>query len=184
MTMEAQQIHFRYSAEEDRIMAFVKSESGGDHVFELTRRVLKALWPELAARVGAMSKAVRQAPEHARKEVLEFEQEGAMMSAQQTGAVATTQERPVADRRSRYLVRRVQMRDHPSGAKILHLSDGKTSLNLPLTVARLRVICELLRSIAEQAQWDLDLSYGMETQRAPRKEAESAQPLKSTRRLH
>jgi hypothetical protein len=89
MNEEAQQLHFRYSPEDDRIMAFIRGEGGQEHVFELTRRVIKALWPQLAARVGAASEAVKKAPTEVRKQVLEFEQEGAMQTARQTGAVST-----------------------------------------------------------------------------------------------
>ena len=63
MNEESQQLHFRYSTEEDRIMAFIRGEGGNEHVFELTRRVIKALWPQLAARVGAASEAVKKATE-------------------------------------------------------------------------------------------------------------------------
>ena len=45
MNEESQQLHFRYSPEDDRIMAFIRGEGGNESVFELTRRVVKALWP-------------------------------------------------------------------------------------------------------------------------------------------
>ena len=96
MNEEAQQLHFRYSPADDRIMAFIRGEGGQEHVFELTRRVIKALWPQLAARVGAASEAVKKAPTEVRKQVLEFEQEGAMQTARQTGAVSTGQKLPEA----------------------------------------------------------------------------------------
>ena len=161
MNEESQQLHFRYSPEDDRIMAFIRGEGGNESVFELTRRVIKALWPQLAARVGAACEAVKKAPTDVRKQVLEFEQEGAMQSAKQTGTVSTNQKLPAAQQRTRYLVKKIQLEDHPSGHKILHFSDGKTSLNLPITVERLKVVCELLRSLAANAEWDLDLAYGM-----------------------
>ncbi len=178
MNLGSQQLHFRYSPEDDRIMAFVRREGGKEHVFELTRRVIKALWPQLASRVSASSEAVKKAPTDVRKKVLEFEQEGAMQSAKQTGAVSTNQKLPEVQQRTRYLVKKIQLQDHPSGRKILHFSDGKTSLNLPITVERLQVICELLRSLATNADWDLSLAYGM----APTKPGQKNRRPVATRR--
>ena len=186
MNEEAQQLHFRYSPEDDRIMAFIRGEGGQEHVFELTRRVIKALWPKLAARVGAASEAVKKAPTEVRKQVLEFEQEGAMQTARQTGAVSTGQKLPVAQQRTRYLVKKIQLQDHPSGHKVLHFSDGKTSLNLPITVERLKVVCELLRSLAANADWDLNLAYGMAPTKPGKKKpaASGGSPPKGSPSLH
>ena len=185
MNEESQQLHFRYSPEDDRIMAFIRGEGGNEHVFELTRRVIKALWPQLAARVGAASEAVKKATPNVRKQVLEFEQEGAMQSARQTGAVSTGQKLPEAQQRTRYLVKKIQLQDHPAGHKILHFSDGKTSLNLPITVERLKVVCELLRSLAANADWDLNLAYGMAPAKPGKKKpAPGGAPPKGSPSLH
>lgn len=169
--MGISQYHMNYSADEDRIYIFVRDDDATEHAFGITRRLFKKLWPALGKTVQDMSENAAKTTPEMRHDVLQLEQQGAVSEAIQTGALSNN---PVPDVENRvsYLVKTIQIAAGKGGAKVLTLSDNKRSMNIPISHDQLIVLCDALRALAVQSDWNLNPLYPWET--AAETDAETA----------
>lgn len=165
--MAISQYHLNYSRDEDRIYIFVRDGDVTEHAFGLTRQLFKKLWPALGKTVQEMSQTVAKAAPEAQKDVLQIEQEGAVSEARQDGSLSN-KTLPKVEHRERYLVKTIRIRNAPAGAdgvspgKILTLTDGRQSMNIPISHDRLIVFCDALKSLVASSDWDLTPLYPWE----------------------
>ena len=159
--MAISEYHINYSQDEDRIYIFVRDDDGIEHAFGLTRRLFKKLWPALGETIQAMSETGRKAAAHLKKEVLSIELEGAVTEAKESGTLSDKPLPEVAQRLV-YLTKVVQIKDAETGGKVLTLSDGAKVISIGLSYERLLVICEALKSVVGNSDWDLRLTHPWE----------------------
>ena len=159
--MGASQYHMNYSPDEDRIFIFVRDGETAEHAFGLTRRLFKKLWPVLGKTVQEMSEAATKTPPEMMKDVLQFEQQGAVSNAIQSGALSNAPV-PEVDNRIAYLVETIHIRDGEKGGKIMTLSDDAKSMKIPISHERLIVFCDALRALAVNSDWNLNPLYPWE----------------------
>lgn len=159
--MGISQYHLNYSRDEDRIYIFVRDGEGTEHAFGLTRRLFKQLWPALGKTVQEMSEAARKTAPELKRDVLQIEQEGAVSGARDAGTLSN-KPLPKVENRVSYLIKTIHIRNAEGGAKALTLSDGKQSMNIPISHDRLIVLCDALKSLVAQSDWDLEPAYPWE----------------------
>lgn len=156
------QYHMNYSADEDRIFIFVRDSEATEHAFGLTRRLFKKLWPALGKTVQEMSDAATKTTPGMKQEVLKIEQQGAVSEAIQTGALSN-KPLPEVDNRVSYLVKTVRIGGGENGGKVLTLSDGKQSMNIPINHEQLIVLCDALKTLVAKSDWNLNPLYPWES---------------------
>ncbi len=156
------QYHMNYSADEDRIFIFVRDSDTTEYAFGLTRRLFKKLWPVLGKTVQEMSEAVARTTPEMKKDVLRFEQQGAVSQAIQTGALSNKPV-PEVENRVAYLVKTVRIDDGEGGGKVLTFSDDKRSMNIPISHERLIVLCDALKTLVAESDWNLNPLYPWES---------------------
>ena len=159
--MGISQYHLNYSRDEDRIFIFVRDGDGVEHAFGLTRQLFKKLWPALGKTVQEMSETAAKAAPEVQKEVLQIEQEGAVSEARQDGTLSS-RPLPKVETRLSYLVKTIRIRKAKEGGRILTLSDGKQSMNIPISHDQLIVFCDALRALVAKSDWDLAPRYPWE----------------------
>jgi hypothetical protein len=160
--MGASQYHMNYSPDEDRIFIFVRDGETAEHAFGLTRRLFKKLWPVLGKTVQEMSEAATKTPPEMMKDVLQFEQQGAVSNAIQSGALSNAPV-PEVENRVAYLVKTIRIRDSEGGGKIMTLSDDVKSMSIPISHEQLLVFCDALRTLAAKSDWNLTPLYPWES---------------------
>lgn len=157
------QYHMNYSPDEDRLFIFVRDSDATEHAFGLTRRLFKKLWPALGKTVQDMSEAAAKTTPDMKKDVLQIEQQGAVSGAIQTGAL-TNSPVPEVENRLTYLVKTVRIGNGEGGGKILTLSDGKRSMNIPISHEQLIVLCDAMKTLVAQSDWNLNPLYPWESE--------------------
>lgn len=153
--------HLNYSRDEDRIFIFVRDGDGVEHAFGLARRLFKKLWPALSKVVQAMSETAANAAPGARKEVLQFEQEGALSEAREDGTLSS-RPLPEAEKRLSYLLKSIRIRKAKEGGSVLALSAAELTMNIPINHDRLIVFCDALKALVARSDWDLVVRYPWE----------------------
>ncbi len=171
--MGISQYHMNYSADEDRIFIFVRDSDSTEHAFGLTRRLFKKLWPALGKTVQEMSEAVAKTTPGMKKDVLQIEQQGAVSQAIQTGALSNKPV-PEVENRVTYLVKTIRIGNGEDGGKVLTLSDGKRSMNIPISHDQLIVLCDALKTLAVKSDWNLNPRYPWENDEQAEPAAASA----------
>lgn len=156
------QYHMNYSIDEDRIFIFVRDSEATEHAFGLTRQLFKKLWPALGKTVQEMSETVAKTTPGMKKDVLQIEQQGAVSDAIQTGAL-TNKPVPNVEKRITYLVKTVRIGKGEGGTKVLTLSDGERSMNIPIGHEQLIVLCDALRTMVVKSDWNLNPMYPWES---------------------
>ncbi len=156
------QYHMNYSPDEDRIFIFVRDSEATEHAFGLSRRLFKKLWPVLGKTVQEMSEAAAKTTPEMKKDVLQIEQQGAVSDAIQTGAL-TNNPVPKVEKRVTYLIKTVRISNGEGGAKVLTLSDGEKSMNIPIGHEQLIVLCDALKTLVVKSDWNLKPLYPWES---------------------
>lgn len=160
--MSISQYHMNYSADEDRIFIFVRDSDTTEYAFGLTRRLFKKLWPVLGKTVQEMSETVAKTMPEMKKDVLRFEQQGAVSQAIQTGALSNKPV-PEVENRIAYLVKTVRIDDSEGGGKMLIFSDDNRSMNIPISHEQLIVLCDALKTLVIESDWNLSPLYPWES---------------------
>ena len=160
--MVGSQYHMNYSPDEDRIFIFVRDNKATEHAFGLTRRLFKKLWPALGKTVQEMSEAASKTTPEMKNDVLQFEQQGAVSEAIQSGTLSN-KPLPEVENRIAYLVKTIRISDNPRGGKTLTLSDGKRSMSIPFSHEQLIVLCDALKALVVNSDWNLSLLYPWES---------------------
>ena len=171
--MGISQYHMNYSADEDRIFIFVRDHDSTEHAFGLTRRLFKKLWPALGKTVQEMSETVAKTTPGMKKDELQLEQQGAVSLAIQTGALSNKPV-PEVENRVTYLVKTIRIGNGEDGGKVLTLSDGKRSMNIPISHDQLIVLCDALKTLAVKSDWNLNPRYPWENDEQAEPAAASA----------
>jgi len=159
--MSSGEFHLNYSRDEDRVYVFVRDGEGVEHAFALTRHLFKKLWPALGKTVQEMSEAVTKTTPEMKNDVLQFEQQGAVSEAIQSGTLSN-KPLPEVENRITYLVKTIRIGNTAEGAKTLTLSDGDRSMNIPINHDQLIVLCDALKALAMKSDWDLNPRYPWE----------------------
>jgi hypothetical protein len=153
--------HLNYLRDEDRIFIFVRDSDGVEHAFGLARRLFKRLWPALGKAVHEMSETAANAAPGAQKEVLQFEQEGAVSEARQDGTLSFSS-LPKVEKRLSYLLKTIRIRKTEDGGSVLALSADERTMNIPINHDRLIVFCDALKALVAKSDWDLAVRYPWE----------------------
>ncbi|MDG2269052.1 MAG: hypothetical protein P8M28_01385 [Alphaproteobacteria bacterium] len=167
--MNAQKFKLRYSQVEDRILIIVTDENDQEEVFGLTRRLVKRLVPGLEKVLSKAGHLVQPqipdttgpAPAPTPSEVAAFrarENEkaestisGAKGSSSGTSAKPTPAPIPILS----HLVNRLRIVDQGKGRHILQITDGSTSINIPLTDEQLAQFSHGIVTVLNNADWNL-----------------------------
>lgn len=190
--MTVQQFQLRHSAVEDRIIISVEDTEAGRREFALTRRLVQRLWPGLSEVMREARERVPDAPSEPVLAETPAKDSGPEStpgnSAAPVSAIpadgapaatpAATQGRPEgasadvptpaaapggdAPPPQRYLVRRVRILSRKPDTRVLVLSDGMTTLNVPLSPRQLIDTINALKAIIERAEWAIDTTFDWE----------------------
>ncbi len=165
--MNAQKFQLRYSQVEDRILIIVTDENNHDEVFGLTRRLVKRLVPGLEKVLRQAGHLVQaQTPDTQSPAPAPTPAETAAFSAQrreQAARAASSGEAPppIEDPGPApvavpsHLVTRLRVQAQGKGRHLLHITDGVTSLNIPLTDEQLAQFSHGIVTVLDNADWDL-----------------------------
>ena len=159
--MKTSEYHLTYSRDGDRIIIFVRDGDEVEHAFGLARQLFKKLWPALGRTVQEMSETAANAAPGARKEVLQFEHEGAVTEARRDGTLSC-KPLPKAAKRVNYLLKTIRIRKAKEGGGILALCAAKQTMKIPISRDRLIVFCDALRALVASSDWDLSPLYPWE----------------------
>jgi len=170
--MTTEKFQLRYSPVEDRILIIVTDEDGQEEVFGLTRRLVKRLVPSVEKVLKASGHLVEPpvpdtqnpAPGPTPAESLAFEarQQSEAAAAAAAGnpgetppPAADDKPAPLAPVTSR-LVTRLRVTDRGNGVHILHMTDGRHHLDVPLTDEQLTQFSHGIVTVLGNADWDLE----------------------------
>jgi hypothetical protein len=167
--MNAQKFQLRYSQVEYRILIIVTDENDQEEVFGLTRPLVKRLVPGLEKVLSKAGHLVQPqipdttgpVPAPTPSEVAAFrarENEkaestisGATGSSSGTSAKPTPALIPILS----HLVTRLRVVDQGKGRHILQITDGSTSINIPLTDEQLAQFSHGIVTVLNNADWNL-----------------------------
>jgi hypothetical protein len=167
--MNAQKFQLRYSQVEDRILIIVTDENDQEEVFGLTRRLVKRLVPGLEKVLSKAGHRVRPqipdttgpAPAPTPSEVAAFrareneKAESTISGARGSSSGTSAKPNPAPIPILSHLVKRLRVVDQGKGRHILQITDGSTSINIPLTDEQLAQFSHGIVTVLNNADWNL-----------------------------
>jgi len=150
------QVNLQYDRLEDRALLRLSTVARAEFRFWLTRRFVRALWPALLGALEAQGPG--PADPSARGAVLSFRHEAALgqgdfATPYQPDAI----EFPLGE--APLLLGQASLKSGPDGRPILCLLPaGGRGIEVALGPVLLHSLCQLLRDVAEKADWDLGLA--------------------------
>ena len=156
--MNIHQIQTLYDSTEDRVILRLSTSAGEESRSFLTRRFIKALWPNLQKTLEA-SIAIKAPIPETRKEVLAFEhqkviQQGNFSTPFKEGTHDDARLFPLGE--TPFLVTNCQMTVQPSNSYVLTLhSVSGQGIEINLDQNLLHALCQLLEQATRHANWDL-----------------------------
>ena len=166
--------HISYSAEEDRIVVFVREGDEVEHAFGLSRRLTKRMWPKMLKAFPAARARVEQVPAPYHNEVRKLDHEGAVSRAKEDGVLAPERLGEARERHD-YLTTAVRITRRKDGARTLVFVSAQRQLNLPLTARHYVLFCEALHTVVGKTDWNIVLHYPWERGSTP-SAAEGSEP--------
>lgn len=152
--MQLHQINMGFEPLQDRLLLRVSTTDRLEYRLWLTRRIVKAWWPNLIKLAGESEVVRRQTEPGSRQAVLGFQHEHALQKAKFSDAYEPAQ--AVSD--EPMLVWAIRMRPLSSGAHELVLTprEGK-GVTMTLTETMLHALLKLLQTSIKLTDWDLQL---------------------------
>ncbi|MGE0484703.1 MAG: hypothetical protein AB7Q81_11235 [Gammaproteobacteria bacterium] len=152
---QIEQVQITFVPAEDRLLLRVSSGSAEEFRFWLTRRFVAALRPQLAERLSGQDHIRLQASGDARRELLDFERQHAVSSADfKTPFKEAPRHYPLGEQP--VLLTRFTLRPRDDGSIALTLAPEQGSgIDLALTPALVHSILALLDTALAGAAWQL-----------------------------
>ena len=149
------QIQISFVAAEDRLMMRMSTNEDSEFRFWLTRRFVKALRPALEGTLGKQTRIQTQVTQSARKELLAFEHEKAVQSADfATPYKPHDKSLPLGEQP--VLLSRFQIRPADDGSVVLNVGPEKgNGVDLSLNTKMIHSLIALLDHALKTAAWDL-----------------------------
>ncbi len=169
--MTTEKFQLRYSPVEDRILIIVTDENGQEEVFGLTRRLVKRLVPSVEKVLKTSGHLVEPpvpetqnpAPGPTPAESLAFEarEKAGTAPTPATGDTLdaqpeSTEEQPAPLAPVTFrLVTRLRVTDRGNGTHVLHMTDGRHHLDVPLSDEMLTQFSHGIVTVLGNSDWDL-----------------------------
>lgn len=152
--MPLSQLSVSYVAEEDRLLLRLGFGSQ-EAVFWLTRRFVKASWPELG-KAAELFPANQGVPAQSRQEAAAFQREAALAQADFKTGYDESREPVWKD--GPVLAHALLVKPGPSGLPVLSLHNAAgIGVDLVVDVRLHAALYELLRQAVAKSGWDIDL---------------------------
>lgn len=155
--MRLHQLKLEFSAEHDRLLLRLATDSGAEVLLWLTRRCVKSLWPVLLSMAEAKPEIALQPNPDARKALFSLEHEKALAQAdfskpyQELPRALPLGPEPL-------LVNRIQPRLDSDGRHVLGLLPQKgQGVHVTFDEGLLHGLVKLLQNAVAKADWDLAL---------------------------
>ena len=165
---QIQQIQIKFVAAEDRLMLRVAGSDNTEFRFWLTRRFVRLIWPSIVASLEQTSTVPAPVSPAAKKEVLAFEHERAMIDSDfKTPYRETAKALPLGT--APVVLVKMQIRRNADGSLIMALApENGARIDLALNAKLLHSLAELIANCVRLAQWELQATLSeQETQTKP-----------------